>query len=214
MEESLREKLTKLSQERQAQADPSHDFQHILRVTNLAEEIARSVEADPAIFIAAALFHDTVVYPKNSAQSHSAADESAQAAADILAKVPEFPQEKIPAVVAAIKECSFRKGIAPSSIESQVLQDADRLEATGAIAIMRTFSSSGQMNRQFYDPTNPFGEKGEAFSSALELFYNRLLKIESTLHTDYARTIAKHRTKFLYDFLQQLQRELQEAKII
>lgn len=215
MNTSLKNRLFSISQERQTKDDPSHDFQHILRVTNLAIKIGKSVDADLDIVIAAALFHDIVVYPKNSPQSKSESDESAEVAGKILEKIKEYPQDKIEPVKICIKQCSFSKGIMPDIIESKVLQDADRLEATGAISIMRTFASSGQMKRQLYTPEDPFCEKGSAdFRSGTDLFYKRLMVVEKTMHTELAKKIARKRTQFLEIFLLELKDELIESDII
>lgn len=107
--------------------------------------------------------------------------------------------------------CSFRKGIVPESIEAKILQDADGLEATGAISIMRTFSSTGQMGRQFYEPSDPFCEKRtpEDLKYGLDLFYTRLLVVESRMHTKTAKEIAGRRTRFSMAFLDELKAELE-----
>jgi uncharacterized protein len=215
MNTSFKNNLISIAKERQVKDDPSHDFQHILRVTNLAAKIGESVNADLDVIIPAALFHDTVVYPKNSPQSKSEADESAEVAGKILQNIKEYPQNKIESVKICIKQCSFSKGIIPNLLESKVLQDADRLEATGAISIMRTFASCSHMNIQFYAPEDPFCEKDAVeFRSGLDLFYRRLLIVEKTMHTELAKKIARKRTKFLENFLYQLKEELIESDII
>jgi len=215
MNTTLKNNLFSIAKEKQTKDDPSHDFQHILRVTNLAEKIGKSVNSDLDIVIPAALFHDIVVYPKNSPQSKFEAEESADMAGRILSEIKEYPQEKIVAVKTCIKQCSFSKGIIPDMLESKVLQDADRLEATGAISIMRTFASSGQMNRQLYTPEDPFCENGNVdFRSGTDLFYKRLLVVEKTMYTELAKKIARRRTLFLEDFLRELKEELIESDVI
>ena len=215
MNTTLKDKLIAISEDCQTKGDPSHDFQHILRVTNLAMKIGESVYADLDVVIPAALFHDTVVYQKDTPQSKSESDESAEVAGEILRGTSEYPQDKIESVKTCIKQCSFSKGIVPDMLESKVLQDADRLEATGAISIMRTFASCGQMKRQFYSPEDPFCEKGaEPFRSGIDLFYRRLLVVEKTMHTELAKKIARKRTQFLESFLAQLKEELTESGII
>ncbi len=215
MNTELRNKLILIAEERQTKDDPSHDFQHILRVSNLAAKIAESVGADLDIVVPAALFHDIVVYKKNSPQSKGEADESAEVAEAVLKSIKEYPKDKIDAVKICIKQCSFSKGITPDLLEAKVLQDADRLEATGAISIMRTFASSGQMNTPFYHPEDPFCENGHVqFRSGIDLFYRRLLVVEKTMHTELAKKIARKRTKFLEDFLAQLREELAESNVI
>jgi uncharacterized protein len=215
MNNPLKEKLIKIAQNRQTRDDPSHDFQHIFRVYNLAMQIGKKEKADLDILIPAALFHDTVVYMKNHPNSKNETDESADATRNILEAHKDYPQDKIEKVITCIKQCSFSKGIVPDLLESKILQDADRLEATGAISIMRTFSSGGQMNRQFYDPSDPFCKKGTVpFRSGIDLFYKRLLVVEKGMHTKLAKQIAKRRTVFLKTFLNELKTELKESKVI
>lgn len=216
MHKSLEEKLIDIAEKRQIKGDPSHDFQHILRVFFLAKKIGEHEAADLDVVIPAALFHDTVVYRKDSPESKNETEESALATGTILETIEEYPKEKIPQVQACIRECSFTKGLKPSSPESAVLQDADLLESTGAISIIRTFSSGGQMNRQFYDPQDPFRKTTEpdVKSSGLDLFYVRLLKARGRMHSDYAKKIAERRTEFLEKFLDELSLELSEAGII
>lgn len=205
-----------MARQNQTKEDPSHDFQHILRVTNMAQKIGEEEGADMDILIPAALLHDSVVYQKNSAKSKNETEESAEYAEKLLMDIEGYPKDKIKDVKTCIRQCSFSKGIYPDLLEAKILQDADRLEATGAISIMRTFSSGGQMNRQFYLPEDPFFEKTDLvpFSASLELFYKRLLVVERGMHTKLAKRIAKRRTGFLRDFLAELRLELEEAGII
>ncbi len=109
-----------------------------------------------------------------------------------------------------ILECSFSKGIIPDLLESRILQDSDGLEATGAISIMRTYSSTGQMKRPFYNSRDPFCETREpdTMNFALDLFYERLLKVGERMHTETAKVIAKRRTEFLLVFLEEFKQEL------
>lgn len=215
MDHQMQEQLIEIVREKQAKEDPSHDFQHVFRVFNLALQIGRKEKADLDILVPAALFHDIVVYRKDHPDSKNETIESAELARGILSALPGYPPEKIAPVVACISQCSFSKGITPDSLESQILQDADRLEATGAISIMRTFSSGGQMNRQFYDPDDPFCRNGAVASrSNLDLFYRRLLVVGKRMNTGFAKKIAKRRTAFLKKFLKELELELKESKVI
>ena len=215
MNKKLRSHLLEMARERQNKIDPSHDINHVIRVLALAEKIAKKEKADLDIVVPAACFHDIIVYRKDSPESQHETDDSAELAGELLKNLPGYPAEKIADVQTAIRQCSFSKGIVPDLLEAKVLQDADGLEGTGAIAIMRTFSSGGQMNRPFYDPEDPFCKNGDTVrhSSDMELFYRRLLVHESRMHTETARKIAKHRTKFLYAFLRQLKKELKESGV-
>lgn len=215
MNKVIEQKLIKIMQGRQTKTDPSHDFHHVYRVFKLAQEIGKKEKADFDILVPAALFHDIIVYRKDNPKSKNETNESAEYAKNILKKIKDYPQNKIEQVVICIKQCSFSKGIKPDLLESKILQDADRLEATGAISIMRTFSSGGQMNRPFYDSTDPFCKKGNiAFRSGLDLFYRRLLIVEKGMHTKMAKKIAKRRTLFLKFFLAEFKIELKESKVI
>ncbi len=208
-------KLELVARERQTKDDPSHDFEHIRRVLNVAIKISKSVGADLDVVIPAALFHDTVVYRKNSPQSKNESNESAEVAASILKKTNGYPEHKIKDVETCIRQCSFTKGIVPELLEPKVLQDADLLESMGALSIMRTFSSGGQMNRSFYNHKNPFYEKNEKdFPSGIGLFYRRLLIADTRLHTAFAKRIAKRRTSFLKKFLAQVEAELKESGVL
>ena len=215
MNKVLKDNLIKIAETRQIKDDPSHDFQHVLRVLNLAVKIGKSVNADLDIVIPAALFHDTVVYKKNSSKSKNESNESSEIAEQILSDFKEYPKNKIEYVKICIKECSFSKGLKPNLIESKVLQDSDRLEATGAISIMRTFASAGQMNTPLYAKEDPLCKKSAInFRSGIDLFYNRLLVVEKTMHTKLSKKMAKKRTIFLEKFLKQFERELVESDII
>ena len=112
-------------------------------------------------------------------------------------------------------ECSYSKGTFPGSLESKILQDADRLEATGAIAIMRTFSSGGQMERPFYNPKDPFREESDptGVNFSLDLFFKRLYLVSEGMHTKTARTIAMRRHEFLKQFEAELRLELSESGV-
>lgn len=219
MDKALREKLIARAKEMVTNDDPSHDWNHITRVTQLVEKLAIAEGADLQVVIPSALFHDIVNYPKDDPRAAQSCDESAAVARQVLESIPEFSKEKIPRVEEAIVQHSFSKGIKPETIEAQVVQDADRLEATGAISIMRTFSSGGLMKRPFYYPDDPFREKnhfdttGHAVDYALDLFYRRLLKVGDMMNTETAKKIAAGRTQFLHTFLDQLKTELEEYNL-
>jgi len=212
MDSALRETLIEIACKRQPARDPSHDYEHILRVLHLAEKLAESTAADLEILVPAALFHDIVVTPKNATQSRQDTEDSALVAEAILQEIDEFPPSKIPQVMACIRECSFSRGLKATSIESEILQDADRLEATGAIAIMRTFSSGGQMGKPLYPSEDPMCRQGFIrFRSDLDLFFERLLVVGEAMNTPRGRSLAERRTDFLKQFLGQLQDELSDA---
>ncbi len=209
MNEILRNKLLSIAKEIISSDDPAHDFQHTYKVLLNAEKISKAEGGDLEIIIPAALFHDLIVYPKNHAKSNDSQEESSKRAEKILADMNEFPKDKINEVKTAILECSFSKKIEPSTHESKILQDADKLESTGVISIMRTFCSGGQMKKPFYNPKDPFCENREPdYKYSLDLFYKRLLLVKERIHTKTAKKIAEDRHKVLVLFLDELKKEL------
>lgn len=209
MDSTLKTKLINLAKKHISPKDVSHDFNHALRVLQNAEKIAQTEGADLDILIPSALFHDLIVHPKNHPSRAKSQEDSAKRAQELLRTLPEFPQEKVKAVTTCIRECSFTKAPKPSSKESAILQDADMLEATGAIAIMRTFASTGLMGKPLYNAKDPFCKKRKphGLEYALDLFWERLLKVQERMNTKTGREMAKKRTQFLEAFLKELEEE-------
>jgi len=190
--------------------DPSHDGNHALQVLKNVEMLAASEGGDLDVLIPAALLHDVVIYAKNDPKSDQAPAESAALTKEILTSLPEYPQEKIPLVMQVIERCSFNKTEEPATIEGKILRDADKLEATGAVSIMRTFSSGGQMGRPLYNRSDPFANNraADAKEQSLDLFYERLLIAKDRMYTDTAKAVAEQRTEILHQFLEQLKQEI------
>lgn len=212
MNKLLKVQLIGIAKEKMPKDDPSHDINHALRVLAISEKIATAENADFDIVIPSALFHDIISYPKNHHKRLHSSKESAEFAKRILKNIESFPEDKIGKVYESINLCSFTKGLKPNFLEGKILQDADSLEATGAVSIMRTFSSAGIMNKTFYDISDPFCKKRKPDDNkyALDLFFTRLLVVQSRLHTKTAKNIAKNRANFLKAFLEELKVELLE----
>jgi len=172
---------------------PAHDFEHVQRVYRNAEIISKKEEgADLDIVLAAALLHDLVVYPKGSRRTNHSADESADLAKKILSEYKYYPVEKIEKVVYAIRTHSYSKQLIPSTLEGKILQDADRLDAIGAIGIARTFSVGGSENRSLYDPKDPFCESDRELDDTrwtLDHIKKKLLILKNSMHTKEAKEI-------------------------
>jgi uncharacterized protein len=193
-----------------AMRDPSHDINHAIRVATLAENICKTESADHDITFAASILHDIIVYPKNHPKRSLSSKKSASLAKKILTDEKFFSAERIKKICRAIELCSFTNNLSPDFIEAKILQDADALESVGAIAIMRTFSTAGQLNRSFYSINDPFCDNRTPDDSnfALDLFFSRLLVIYRRLHTVTGRKLAKNRILFLKKFLTQLRTEI------
>jgi uncharacterized protein len=118
-----------------------------------------------------------------------------------------FPEEKIKQVIHAIKVHRHSKGLKAETKEAEILQDADRLDALGAITIARMFSTGGEINIPIHKPEIPF-ENPEHHISTIHGFYHRILKITpETFNTKEAKEIAKERYKFVEVFLDRFLKE-------
>jgi uncharacterized protein len=207
MDEQLRKQLIAIARHHIPSIDPSHDIGHALRVLSNAEYIQRLEGGDMEVIVPAALFHDLIVHPKDHPRSKQSAHDSALLATEILGSIV-YSSVLIPQIAYAIESHSSENGILPLTREARILQDADRLEVTGAIALMRTFCSTGQMGRAFYSVTDPLCEAQPSGQYALDYVYTRLLTVARTMHTETARSMAKERTVFVHQFLRQLETEI------
>lgn len=211
MNGDTKNKLIELAKTQYSKDDPAHSFSHIQRVLLNAENIAQTEpQADFEVILPAILFHDVVNYAKNDPRNKYSTEESAEKAENILVKVKEYPKNKIEAVKECITRTSFSKGLPAKTIEQKILQDADMLEATGAIAIMRTFTTGGTMKRALYDTVDPLVTKREPndFKYSLDLFYSRLLKVKDRMNTQRGKEIAVRRIQFLEKFIEELALEI------
>ena len=202
-------RLEAIARERGQNADSGHDFLHVRRVAGNARVIAGAEGADLGIVLPAALLHELFNYPKDHPDSALSGEVCAAEAAKVLAA-----EGFAPAPTAVICECirihSFSRGILPETLEGRVLQDADRLDAIGAIGIARCFATGTTMRRPFYAEDDPFCRERlpDDKEWTLDHFYRKLLRIPETLHTATARTMAAERIAFLQAFLDQLAREI------
>lgn len=210
MDKSLKKEIIEIAKRELKDNDKSHDIYHALRVLKNAELIAKTENCDLDILIPAAIFHDVICYPKNSKKSKLSSIQSANRAVEILKSIESYPKEKLVFVYDAIEECSFKGKIKAKSLESKILQDSDRLEATGTIAIMRTFASAGSMDSYLYNFEDPFCENREpdSLNYALDLFFNRLLIVKDKMNTQTAKNIADKRSKVLNEFINSFKEEI------
>jgi uncharacterized protein len=206
---SLFERLRAEARRRAKSADPAHDFAHVERVMANAAIIAPAEGANIEVVTHAALLHEYVNLPKDHPDSARSGEFCAEAVASLLEREGVDAQLS-DAVVACIRVHGFSAGLQPSSMEAAVLQDADRLDAIGAIGIARCFATCAAMGRPFYSPTDPFCDERSTDDKSwgLDHFYRKLLRLPETLNTRKARELATKRTSFLWQFLEQLRSEL------
>jgi len=189
--------------------DSAHDFDHVMRVYKNAQKICKKEKANETLVLCAALLHDIVSYPKSDKRSKMSSTESAKKSKIIL-KQYDFPNDEILIVSDAIRDHSFSQNKIPENIVGKILQDADRLDAIGAIGIARVFATGGSLKRPFYNIDDPFCKtrKPDDKTWTVDHFYQKLLKLESLMNTKSGEMEAKKRTKVLKEFLNQLKQEV------
>jgi uncharacterized protein len=189
--------------------DSAHDFEHIMRVYKNAQKMCKKEKANEKLILSAALLHDIVSYPKSDKRSKLSSIQSAKKSKLILKKY-DFSEEEITIVSDAIRDHSFSQNKTPSTIEGKILQDADRLDAIGAIGIARVFATGGSLKRPFYNIDDPFCKKRKPDDKVwtVDHFYQKLLKLESLMNTKSGKEEAKKRTKILNEYLEQLKQEV------
>lgn len=189
--------------------DAAHDLLHVRRVVASARRLAAAEGARLAIVLPAAWLHDCVVIPKDSPQRAAASTLAAETATNFLA-ANRYPADFLPAIAHAITAHSFSAGVVPETIEAKVVQDADRLDALGAIGLARCLMLGGATGRPFYDAAEPFPTTRPPDDRAytVDHFYTKLLTLAGTMQTASARAEAARRTAFLRAFLDQLATEI------
>lgn len=192
-----------------ALADAGHDLAHVHRVVANARRLATSEQARLEVVLPAAWLHDCVAVPKDSPRRNSASALSARAAGGFL-RDSAYPAEPIRAIEHAIEAHSFSARVAPKTREARVVQDADRLDAMGAIGIARALMLGGAMGRALYDPHEPFPDvrAPDDVTYVLDHFYVKLLKLADAMTTASGRAEAQRRTGFMREYLRQLGREV------
>ncbi len=192
------------------QGDAAHDMAHLRRVLALARRIAAAEGPhDAEVLTAAALLHDLVALPKNHPDRARASTLAAEAACALLAGLG-FPPARLPAVAHAIAAHSFAANIAPATPEARALQDADRLDALGAIGIARTFMVGGALGRALADAADPLAEHRAPDDTrfTLDHFPAKLLRLPGLMTTASGRALATARVRFMRRFLRRITQEL------
>jgi uncharacterized protein len=196
-------------QRSEIKADAAHDREHIRRVVTNARALAVAEHADLAVVLPAAWLHDCVLVPKDSPQRALASRMAATAATNFLGSI-DYPARYLPAIAHAIEAHSFSAQIRPRTLEAQVVQDADRLDAIGAIGVARCLMLGGAMDKPLYQPQEPFPQRRPPDDSryVIDHFYRKLLLLADTMTTEAGRKAAQERAAFMHQFLAQLRAEI------
>ncbi len=171
-----------------------HDYYHMKRVAKMAKTIAEQEGANQFIAEAAAWIHDV---GDRKLFSDSANE---------IGKLDEFlltincTPDQLKQIKTAVRDVSFSKGKVPVTQEGEIVQDADRLDALGAIGIARTFAFGGSKEQLIWDNISKD-------NTSVQHFYDKLLKLKDLMHTSSARQIAEERHRFMENYLDQFFRE-------
>lgn len=194
-----------------AGAEGGHDWFHIERVWKNAQLIASGEECDLEVVELAALLHDIA-----DSKFHKGDEEIGPRMAREYLSAAGIESQKVDHIVAIIENVSFKGGHNArnhSSIELDIVQDADRLDAIGAIGIARTFNYGGFKNRAIYDPAivpnlNMTKEEyKKSTAPTINHFYEKLLLLKDLMNTESGKRIAEQRHQYMEGFLDQFYSE-------
>ena len=213
MNDTLVETTKNFVKEQLKYAEGGHDWFHTERVFKTAKKISEKEEVDPLVVQLAALLHD-IADPK----FHNGDEEIGPKTAQEFLTSQDLDPIRTNHVANIIRHMSFKNSLDKdqpkfNSLELQVVQDADRLDAIGAIGIARTFNYGGFKNRPMYDPriepnlnmTKEEYKKSNA--PTINHFYEKLLLLKDQINTDTGRELAAERHQFMLDYLKQFYKE-------
>lgn len=192
-------------------AEAGHDWFHIERVWKLSKKIAETEECDKDVVELSALLHD-IADPK----FHNGDETIAPKISREFLEKQNVPNETIEKVLFVIENISFKnRSQAPTNppIELKIVQDADRIDAIGAIGIARTFNFGGFKNNPMYDPEvqpdlNMSKEKyKKSNGTTINHFYEKLLLLKDLMNTEEGKRRAQERHDYMLNFLDQFYKE-------
>ena len=192
-------------------AEGGHDWWHIYRVWNNTKLILKTENANTLVCELGALLHDIADH-----KFHDGDEEKAVKMANVFLQDQKLDSKIINSVLDIIRNISFSKSIESNhtkSIELEIVQDADRLDAIGAIGIARAFNYGGFKNRKMYDPDikaikyTSTKEYVKSDTPTINHFYEKLLLLKDLMNTKTGKEIANQRHNYMQDFLNQFYKE-------
>ena len=190
--------------------DGSHDLTHIQRVWRNALAIAATEpEADTEILLAAVILHDCVAVEKDSPLRSQASRLSAERARELVVPLDWAPA-RVDALAHAIATHSFSAGLQPETLEARIMQDADRLDAIGAIGVARCFYIAGRLQSGLYSPEDPAAETRALDDRrfALDHFKAKLFQVVDGFLTPAGQAMAAERGRTMHAFVDTLLAEI------
>jgi uncharacterized protein len=176
----------------------------------MAKALAHAEGGRLEVVVPAAWLHDLVIVPKNDPRRKLASRLSADAAKLYLTEIG-YPEDFHEDIAHAIEAHSFSAKIEARTLESRIVQDADRLDGLGAIGIARCFATAGLLKRAFYSEIDPFCELRNHDDSqfTVDHFFAKLFQTAATLATEAGRREGERRVQAMRDYLGHLKREIQ-----
>ena len=192
-------------------ADVAHDLTHIERVVRVAKHLCHAEKANMSVVLPAAWLHDCVAVAKNHPDRAKASTMAADKAISFLSSI-DYDDAYFDAIHHAIAAHSFSANIKVQSIEAQIVQDADRMDALGAIGVSRCMKVGGSISRHLYHPQDPFCQNRDADDKlyTLDHFFIKLLHVAKSMNTPSAKAEAERRTAYMQAFIEQLKSEVGE----
>lgn len=187
--------------------DSGHDLAHILRVCHNALWFYSEEKKDESSLLVAAMLHDLVNVPKNSPDRARASEMSANEACNLLlARSPNIKLRTVDVIHHAIEAHSFSAGVTPTTPIAKAVQDADRVDALGAMGIARLFSVGGSLGRKLFHPKDPDAKHRELdeCTYALDHFYVKLQTLHETMQTEQGKLVARLKTERMGKFVREL----------
>ena len=209
MSEAIIEKIRQFAENHFADDGSGHDWWHVHRVWNTAKHLADAEGADRTIVEIAALLHDVADWKLNKDES-----QGLNTIRELL--TGDLPPDTIDRICDIISRVSFKgAGVdtPTESLEGQVVQDADRLDALGAVGIARTFAYGGNRGRLIHHPDHPpqMHDSFEAYKKnkgpSTNHFYEKLLLLKDRMNTNTAKKMAEQRHRFMEQYLEHFFKE-------
>lgn len=189
--------------------DLAHDINHVLRVVNTAKYLCQRENALEEVVVPSAYLHDCFSFEKNHPNRAQSSKFAADKAVIFLTNLG-YPSQYMDPIHHAIVAHSFSANVETQTIEADVVQDADRLDALGAIGIARCIQVSAKLDRPLYSSNDAFCSNRipDDGSYTIDHFYTKLLSLKSTMKTTTAMLEAESRTGFMKEYLEQMEAEL------
>lgn len=205
----MQDKIINFVKQELGNDNTAHDLIHTLRVVKNAKRILEKEDGNAKIIITACYLHDTIDHKLFN-------DPTIQIKKIEKLLEDDYTTQEIDEIIDIITSISFNNNNYKelTNRNAMIVRDADRLDAIGSIGIIRTIQYGTSKNRPFYEDINIKKVNGkytfnESTNSTLSHFYDKLLKLENLMHTPYAKTMARERTKIIEMFLEHFYDELE-----